>query len=193
MRLCAGFSSKPLFEGRCLGESHEKASLQLSLPDFLPKYPLTGGTLCSSYRAWPPSPRGLACHSPCQGLFGRAWQGLESHIELLQPSWHIFKGEPCQEPVPVGLSDPWKPSQHAGSSRSQPTLFTKHRLCHQRGNWQKLLFLWMNLLTGSELSQGSLMPALWQSLALTPLSLESHAGAGILQAERSAGSDSCPE
>lgn len=113
-----------------------------------------------------------------------------SHTELPQPSWHIFKGEPCQEPVPVGLSDPWKPCQHAGSSRSQPTLFTKHRLCRQRGNWQKLLFLWMNLLTSSDLSQASPMPALWQSLALTPLSLESHAGgAGSLQAERSAGSD----
>lgn len=120
----------------------------------------------------------------------RAWN---SHTELPQPSWHIFEGEPCQEPVPVGLSDPWKLSQHAGSSRSQPTLFTKHRLCHQRGNWQKLLFLWMNLLTGSELSQSSPMPALWQSLARTPVSLESHAGSGSLQAERSAGSDSSPE
>lgn len=81
-----------------------------------------------------PLPSPLAQVSPPEP--GRAWN---IHAELPQPSWHDSEGEPCQEPVPAGLSDPWKPSQRAGSSRSQPTHSTKYRLCHQRGSWQRLL------------------------------------------------------
>lgn len=141
---CASCPTCHLLRGNALGSPRGKprssSALQASFPT----------TLLLE------APCALLPATPCARVSliepGRA---ESSHTELSQPSWHISEGKPCQEPVPVGLSDPWKPSQRAGSSRSRPTLFTKHRLCHWRGNWQQLLFLWMNLQTGSELGQAS--------------------------------------